>query len=142
MPDILHRIEIDAPPDRVYRALTTRSGLAGWWTREVEARAEVGSVARFRFGAGGPDMKVTALDPPRLVEWACVAGPPEWLGTQVSFHLSAEGERTILHFAQRGWREASDFFMHCNTRWSYFLVSLKRFAEQGRGTPHPEAMEI
>ena len=32
MVDILHRVGIKASVDAVYKALTTRAGLAAWWT--------------------------------------------------------------------------------------------------------------
>jgi uncharacterized protein YndB with AHSA1/START domain len=32
MANIIHRIGIKASPDKVYRALATIEGLAGWWT--------------------------------------------------------------------------------------------------------------
>ncbi len=35
MADIRHRVGIAAPRERVYRALATREGLSGWWTRDV-----------------------------------------------------------------------------------------------------------
>ncbi len=34
MADILHRVGIKSSLDEVYKALTTREGLAGWWTAE------------------------------------------------------------------------------------------------------------
>src|SRR5688572_14999876 len=112
MADILHRIEIAAPIARVREALTTNEGLAGWWTRDV---AREGDVLSFRFGARrfGPDMRVTESGPSR-VAWTCVAGSDEWLGTKLSFDLEQAGERTIVRFGHREWKEASDFLAHCS----------------------------
>ena len=37
MPAILHMVGIKSPsPDATYKALTTRDGLAGWWTELIE----------------------------------------------------------------------------------------------------------
>ena len=47
MADILHRIKIKAPPERVYEALTTEQGLADWWTKDVKIRID--SIAEFGF---------------------------------------------------------------------------------------------
>jgi uncharacterized protein YndB with AHSA1/START domain len=33
--EILHRVGIKASPDKVYRALATPEGLAGWWTTDT-----------------------------------------------------------------------------------------------------------
>jgi hypothetical protein len=67
---------------------------------------------------------------------------PEWVGTKLTFELTQADNRTVLRFGQRGWREASDFYMHCNCKWAYFLTSLKLYAERGRGTPYPEDLDI
>ena len=32
MPDILHRISIDAPPQRVHDLIASTDGIARWWT--------------------------------------------------------------------------------------------------------------
>ena len=37
MPDIVHTVEIATTPDRLYDALTTQGGLAGWWTPQATA---------------------------------------------------------------------------------------------------------
>ena len=40
--DILHRVGIKASPNDAYKALTTREGLAGWWTTDTQGDSEVG----------------------------------------------------------------------------------------------------
>ena len=58
MVDILHRVGIVAPQDKVHAALTTVEGLAGWWTSDTVGD----SVLEFRFGElGGFDMSLKAL---------------------------------------------------------------------------------
>jgi uncharacterized protein YndB with AHSA1/START domain len=37
MPDIIHKIGINAPMEQVNAALSTAEGVAGWWTRETRA---------------------------------------------------------------------------------------------------------
>lgn len=50
MPDMLHEVIIDAPPNSVYEAITTEKGLKSWWTADTEATPEPKSVAVFGFG--------------------------------------------------------------------------------------------
>ena len=80
MADILHRVGIKASPDEVYQALTTRDGLAAWWTNDTDGESNVGGMLRFRFSANGSDiggfeMKVLELHPARRVLWQVVGGP-------------------------------------------------------------------
>ncbi len=142
MPEIIHRIGVQAPPARVYRALATRSGLINWWTWHVTGEPAAGAVVRFRFADNGPDMKVVELAPDRLVRWQCIAGPAEWIGTEISFELSYGDRETVLRFSHQGWKDRGDFMAHCSCKWAYFLLSLKAWVEDGRGTPYPEDRKI
>ena len=141
MADILHKIIINTSPQNLYAALTTREGLAGWWTPMTEAQPQVGSRATFRFGDGdlGPDMKVVDLQPDKYVEWQCTDGIAEWVGTRFTFEIRPHKNGAELLFGHRNWKEPSEFYMHCNSKWGFFLgVSLKKYLEEGRGRPHPE----
>jgi uncharacterized protein YndB with AHSA1/START domain len=144
MPDIYHHVGITAPADRVYEALATVDGLAGWWTRTTDGDASVGGQLRFYFGSPEPSavMEVTALSPDEHVRWSCVSGPDEWVGTELTFDLSQSGEETMLRFSHAGWHEPIDFMAHCSTKWGYFLLGLKNGLEGGKATPYPEDMKI
>ena len=143
MAEILHRIGAKAPQDRTYEALSTREGLAAWWTNRTQGEAgRVGGVLQFRFEAGGFDMKVTALEPGALVRWQVVDGPAEWIGTTIEFELRTEGAFTLVHFSHRGWKEPSDGLRHCSTKWAVFLLSLKTLLETGTGAPEPNDTKI
>jgi uncharacterized protein YndB with AHSA1/START domain len=142
MVDILHRVGIKSSPDDTYRALTTRERLAAWWTNDTQGEEEVGGVLRFRFGAGGFDMKVLALDPAAHVLWQVVDGPAEWIGTKVSFDLKKDGDYTVVLFKHQGWKEPVEFMHHCSTKWAVFLMSLKSLLETGTGAPDPNDVKI
>ncbi len=143
MPDILHRIGINAPAERVYAALTEQSGLAGWWTKDLQARAELGAVNHFQFGrAGFNRMSVLELDPAKRVRWQCVDGADEWIGTELTFDLKEQDGSTIALFAHRGWKEQVEFMHFCSTKWAVFLLSLKALCESGTGMPYPDDVDI
>ena len=47
MPNILHRLSIDAPPERVHELAATREGIQRWWTgRPVAGDDDVGGRLR------------------------------------------------------------------------------------------------
>jgi uncharacterized protein YndB with AHSA1/START domain len=52
MPEILLEVPITATPHQVYAAITKQQGLSSWWTPDVVARPEVGSVSEFSFAGG------------------------------------------------------------------------------------------
>ena len=105
MADILHRVGVrTSTPDKVYDALTTVEGLAGWWTEEAKGSGDVGGVLGFRFPVGGFDMKVLELRPSERVAWQVVDGPEEWIGTTIDWSLRQDGDYTIVLFKHQGWR--------------------------------------
>ena len=70
MPDILHRVGIRSPPDKVFAALSEKEGLAGWWTKDVKASPVVGAINQSRFGDKGFNaMKILELSPGQCVKW-------------------------------------------------------------------------
>ena len=148
MANIVHRIGIHAPAARVHQALTTLDGLSGWWTRSTTGQAQVGGSIVFTFhnptGAeiGAFEMEVLEQSPADKVRWRVKAGPPEWVGTEVSFALSEQDGMTILLFAHRGWREEVEFMAHCSMKWATFLLSLRDLVEKGAGQPSPHDVKI
>ena len=147
MVDILHRVGIKSSPDEVYKALTTREGLAGWWTHDTQGEGKVGGSLKFRFTVGGTeiggfDMKVLELQPARRVLWQVVGGPGEWIGTKISWELKQEGEYSIVLFKHLDWKEPVEFMHHCSTKWAIFLMSLKSLVETGKGAPSPDDVQI
>ena len=144
MVDILHRVGVVTPtPGKVYDALTTVEGLAGWWTDDTKGDGDVGGVLEFRFPpVGGFDMKVVELRPSERVAWRVVDGPEEWVGTTIDWELRQSGDYTIVLFRHEGWREPGEFMHHCSTKWASFLLSLKALLETGVGAPAPRDMEI
>ena len=142
MADILHRVGIKSSLDEVYKALTTREGLAAWWTNNTQGESTVGGVLQFHFGAGGFDMKVLERHPAKRVLWQVVDGPTEWIGTKVSWEFKQEGDYTIVLFKHEGWKEPVEFMHHCSTKWAIFLMSLKSLLETGKGAPDPNDIKI
>lgn len=148
MIDIIHRVGIKAPPANVYAALSTVEGLAGWWTQDTRGASGPGGSIDFAFNTpggeriGGMTMEVTALEPDTAVRWRCTAGPEEWIGTDVTFDLSQDGDYTIVRFGHRNWREAVEFTEHCSMKWAVFMLSLKDLVETGKGRPSPRDIKI
>ena len=145
MVDILHRVGVQSPtPEKVYDALTTVDGLAGWWTDDTHgSAAEVGGVVEFRFPpVGGFDMEVLEARPSEKVSWRVVDGPAEWIGTTIDWRLSRSGDHTIVLFSHAGWAEPGEFLSHCSTKWASYLLSLKALVETGAGAPSPGDVRI
>ena len=144
MASIRHRVGIAAPQARVYEALTTKEGLSQWWTRDVDGDPSLGGTLRFFFSSPEPSagMEVAELAPTEHVEWRCVQGPDEWVGTTLTFDLKDSAGETVVLFAHADWREPVEFMYHCSTKWGQLLLGLKTWLEGGASSVYPNGMRI
>ena len=147
MVDILHRVGIKSSPASVYKALSTREGLAAWWTTNTQWDDKAGGTIKFLFSAdgavlGGFDMQVLELQPDASVHWQVVGGPEEWLGTKIRFDLKQQGDFCMVLFKHQGWKAPVEFMHHCSTKWATYLMSLKSLVETGNGAPNPRDVRI
>ena len=141
MPDIKHLLRINASPSNVFKAITETEGLSNWWTRQAKAKPAINSIAVFDFGDKyHNEMRITDLTDGKKVMWKCEVGDKEWVGTNIIFELSNEDSKTILKFSHSGWKEATEFFASCSYNWGWYLTSLKKYCETGKGTPFPDSL--
>ncbi len=138
MKTIIHVVDLTAPREQVYAALTTQKGLAGWWTTVAKAEERIGGVIEFTFNAKfGPRMKIVQLQPPSLVVWECVGGPEPWIGNTFHFEIAAQDQGSRLRFRQDYSPELSDDqYGIYNYNWGYYLESLRLYCETGAGKPY------
>ncbi len=142
MPDIVHRVGIAAPVDAVYEALSTTEGLSHWWITGASGSPRLGGIMHFRNGGSHFDMQVADFQVHKMVQWKCIGGPPEWIGTEITFRLDTRPEQTMVMFSHAGWKEPVEFMHHCSTKWATFLLSLKGWLERSEGRPVPYDMKI
>ena len=142
MPNILHRLSIDAPPERVHQLAATREGIQRWWTgHPVTGDDELGGQLSVYFTSDpakpAATFEVVERSPDQLV-WRCVAGPGDWIDTRITFALKARSDGgTTLLFSHEDWRQENEFMNGCSTNWAAYLMSLKSGAERDRFNAFP-----
>ena len=133
---IKHKTSINCPPDNVYKALTTKQGIQGWWTPDTEIEPEVGTIAVFDFSDRyHNEMEIIDLQPYKRVSWKCIEGETEWIGTTITFELENKNGQTVLRFSHNDWDQITDFYATCSFQWARYLVSLKEYCQTGTGNP-------
>jgi len=138
--DIVLGTEIHAEPKAVYDTIATRSGLAAFWTPDVQGDESVGGELTFGF-SGAPlrlPIVVTRLDPPTEIAWDCPGGYPYWEGTRVSWSLQPSDHGTTLVFRHVGFPddEPEYEFGSVSLTWASIVTRLKEVVEAG-GEPNP-----
>ena len=100
MADILHRISIDADPERVRELVSTKQGVENWWSAHpIGGTDRLGGTMRIYFGGSDPAAVMNVIeDTPERVVWRCLEGPSDWKGTEISFRLdpTPDGGTTLL----------------------------------------------
>jgi uncharacterized protein YndB with AHSA1/START domain len=132
-------VDIDAPIEAAWKAITEGPGIANWFApiAEVSAPGEGGIVK-----AGWSDemmitSTVTAWEPGKHVRWLDESG---WMGPGTSmaldYYLSTENGKTRVRLVQSafgasdGW---DDLFDGIKTGWTYFLQNLRIYLEKHQG---------
>jgi len=133
--DLIHRIDIAAPAEKIYQAITTEAGVKAWWTTDVQMDNRVGGRAVFGFFNHSTvfHMRIEQLTPPTFVRWSCVENTtsPDWIGTTQEFKLDPQDDgEVLLKFFHGGWKSGEDHCYYCNTTWGHLLVCLKQYAER------------
>jgi uncharacterized protein YndB with AHSA1/START domain len=142
MPDILHRISIDASREDIHDLVATTDGIARWWTgRPLDGDSTVGGRFGIYFGDADTPAAVMQMesDTADEVVWRVIEGPDAWVNTLITFalHPSSNGGTTLL-FTHANWPEASEFMSGCSTNWGAYLTSLKYGAEGIDFHPYPQ----
>ena len=141
MADIRHDVKIQADQQKIYAALTTAAGIRSWWTDNADLDEHIGGTGIFRFHYDRTVetiVRIVGLQQPVLVCWAVTSSfRPEQDGTIIRFELRPDGGGTQVDFSQTGFARADETFDLMTRGWAYYLVSLKRYLETGKGAPSP-----
>jgi uncharacterized protein YndB with AHSA1/START domain len=143
---IENHIDIQAPTAKILAALTTKDGVAAWWTDDCDVSP---TEATYRFAKPQDDKTVTFRVDELTdagVAMTCIreTNNADWLGTRLSFALSKTATGTRVALVHAGYPANNECYERCTQGWSHFLGSLKKLAETGTGEPYtrPETHSI
>lgn len=130
-------VEIGADARAVWSALSEPEKLANWFAPEVEVARGDTSELIFRWTDGVEHRCVIELPEPQAhLRWvgAPARGAAEGTPAGVDFHLSREGEGTLVKLASSGIPEGStDRYEALKGGWIYYLYNLKYYLEEHPG---------
>lgn len=132
-------VDIDAPIEAAWKAITEGPGIANWFAPIAEVSAP-GAGATVTAGWSDEMMMthtVVAWEPLKHVRWLDESG---WMGPgtalALDFYLSTENGKTRVRLVQSafgasdGW---DDLFDGIKTGWTYFLHNLRVYLEKHQG---------
>jgi uncharacterized protein YndB with AHSA1/START domain len=143
MVDIFQDFPIKAPPDQVYRAVSTPAGLDCWWTKRSGGKPVVDAEYKLWFG---PEYdwraKVTRCVMNSEFELQMARADADWLGTRVGFRLEKKEASTGVQFYHTGWPTLNEHYRiscHC---WAMYLRILRRYLERGEIVPYEDRLDV
>ena len=131
---ILMQMDVDAPAERVWQALSTPEGIRAWWTTHADVDADVTRLS-FPDAPMTWDLRTEEASEGRRLRWRCVGGPPPWIGTDIVFDMAPVDGATLVRFDHTGWQDADDMVRIVTFGWGQILPRLKQYAETGRPSP-------
>ncbi len=143
--DIEHELVIAAPIERVWSCFAEAGGLNAWWTSTASAEPRLGGLYRFGFDAAHQWVGIARIyQAPTEIEWEMTETAPmtDWLGTRVGARLTAEGNKTRLHFFHRGWSGATQHMRVSSFCWASYLRLLGRYCVMGEIVPYERRNDL
>jgi uncharacterized protein YndB with AHSA1/START domain len=137
-PSYESEVQFSKQPEVVFDALTSLTGLAGWWSPVTGSGATGGELRFSHQHADSLAITVDTADRPRTVAWTVLAYTlnPEWVGTHITFVLRpGHSGGTTLEFRHQGLTPKLECYDHCSRGWDYFLPSLRDYVDTGTGRP-------
>src|SRR5579875_3749449 len=124
---------IQASPERVFRALTTKEELERWFVMKAEIDLRPGGAIKFAWTPEAFEVgKILELEPPHRLSytWETFGPGP----TIVTFELAAEGAGTRLRLIHTGIGNSADwdnYYNAVNGGWNAHLADLTSWLEVG-----------
>jgi len=142
-------ILVDQSPMEVFNAV---NNVRGWWSTGIEGNT---SKLHDEFIFEVKDVhyskqKLTAVIPGKKVAWlvtdstlSFIEDKSEWVGTKITFDISATGNKTKLVFTHEGLTPEVECYTACSPAWTeYIQHSLYNLITTGKGDPNLEGKRI
>jgi uncharacterized protein YndB with AHSA1/START domain len=136
--DVVHEISINAPPERVFDAISTTDGIRGWWADDAVYDGKLAGKAQVKFGRppAALTMETTVFCKDEEILWRCLNGPPDWIGTNVSWLLESDADGgTRVRLQHSNPRAGAAGPPDQDAIWRELLAGLKQYVEGGAPGP-------
>ena len=143
--DFTAAFTVKETPEEVFVAV---NNVRAWWSGNVEGETDAldaGFTYRYQ-DVHYTKQKITEFVPDKKVAWHIeeaflnfTTEPDEWVGTDVTFEITPQGDGTELRFTHRGLVPEFECYEACSSAWGFYVNgSLKRLITTGEGEPNPD----
>ena len=143
--DFTAAFTVEQTPEEVFVAV---NNVRAWWSGNVEGETDaLDAEFTYRYqDVHYTKQKITEFVPDKKVVWHIeeaflnfTAEPDEWVGTDIIFEITPQGDGTELRFSHRGLVPEFECYEACSSAWGFYVNgSLKRLITTGEGEPNPD----
>lgn len=124
-------VEIEAPPETVWKAVSEAEELVRWFPLEARVEPGEGGSIYLSWGEGmGGEARIEAWEPGRRLRWIHEGE------MAVEVTIEGRGGRSVVRLVQSGFSAESewdDYYDATDAGWSFYLLNLKHYLERHRG---------
>lgn len=132
MPDINKNVQIAAPIESIWAALTDPASIEGWMGYDSAVQVNLWEGGRCQFFGGSTTGIFTRIEEPGLLEytWRQEEWDKDWADSMVHWELAAVGDGTLVSLTHSEFPNAEERDSHDEGWDIYFLGPMKEWLEQ------------
>lgn len=121
--------------------------MRGWWSQAIAGDTDrLGAEFNYHYqDVHRATFKITEFVPGQKVVWHVldnyfnfIRDKNEWVGTDVIFEVTRQGDQTAVHFTHAGLVPAYECYDVCANAWGQYITgSLRDLITTGQGQPNP-----
>ena len=134
MPSIKHLFHINAPIEKVFKALSDVNDLSEWYTSIVNGEVKLNSVITFEFvNLASFKFKIVKFIEGKSIHMECIESPWDNVGHVSKYDLDRNEDKTRVRYTYEGFSEMDDSYAGMNFSSGKYLESLRQFCQTGTG---------
>ena|SRR5664279_3238039 len=136
-------ITVNAPAQKAFEQI---NNVSDWWSKIFEGHSQkVNDVFTVHFGETFITIKIIEALPGKKIHWQVIdcykhwlKDKKEWKGTEMTWEISAEKNRTQINFTHLGLVPGMECYNGCEKAWDFYVKeSLFKLLTEGKGVPEP-----
>lgn len=136
---IHHDLEIKAPAQKIYEAVSAPEHLINWWPESCSGIPKTGEVYNFKFTeAYNWFGKVIRAIPNEAFHIKMTQSDADWNPTSFGFDLVSNQAKVLVKFWHIDWPDCNAHFRRSSFCWAILLQGLKNYVEKDIIIPFEE----
>ena len=125
-----HLMHINAPINKVFRAISEAENLKQWYTTDIVENED--KTKTFKWGEMFLLIKCAEIENEKIT-WEFLESSMPIESLHMSYELSENEGKTRVRFSFGNFSEKSDFYANQNFSSAKYLESLRQFCQTGKG---------